>query len=387
MIAFSCVHCGQRMKITEEDGARKATCPKCGHVVTVPAGEGPLLSRLKGKRQPPGPVGDTTVVTANARPPVPPGMDTPSPHQPIHELPTRTDRLGSVPNELTDFLAPAQGPGEIGRLGAYRVLRVLGSGGMGVVFLAEEPQLQRQVALKAMRPTLAVSALARQRFLREARAIAAIQHDHVVTIFAVGEDRGVPFLAMPFLKGESLEARLRREVVLAVAEALRVAREIGLGLAEIHAHGLVHRDIKPGNVWLEGEQRRVKILDFGLARQAAGGGPEEQLTQAGAIVGSPAFMAPEQAGKGNVDARCDLFSLGVVLYQMLTGALPFQGDDALTTLLAVANTEPPPPERHNPQVSAQASALVLRLMSKKPEARPGSAREVVEAVAALERGG
>src|SRR5437764_5748351 len=164
-----------------------------------------------------------------------------------------------------------------------------------------------------MRPALASGKAARQRFLREARAAAAVKHDHIVTIYAVGEDRGVPFLAMEFLEGEPLDARLEREKNLPMAEVLRIAREISEGLAGAHDKGLIHRDIKPANVWLEGQWGRVKILDFGLARAAR---EHAQLTQTGAILGTPAYMAPEQARGETVDARCDLFSLGCVLYRM-----------------------------------------------------------------------
>src|SRR5262249_54020502 len=150
------------------------------------------------------------------------------------------------PREMYDFLAPPQRADEIGRLGPYRVLKVLGSGGMGVVFRAEDVQLQRPVALKAMLPALASSTSARERFLREARAAAAIEHDYIVPIYQVGEDRGVPFLAMKLLAGEPLEDRLKRGE-LPLAEVLRITREIAVGLAAAHQRGLVHRDIKPAN--------------------------------------------------------------------------------------------------------------------------------------------
>src|SRR5205823_7891046 len=165
----------------------------------------------------------------------------------------------------------------------------------------------------------------------------------------VGEDRGVPFIAMPFLKGEPLDERLNRDQALPVAEVLRIGREAAKGLAAAHAAGLVHRDIKPANLWLEslpGEPGalapgfRVKILDFGLARVAA---DNAQLTQQGAIVGTPAYMAPEQGAGKAVDARCDLFSLGCVLYRLCTGQAPFKGTDTVSTLVAVAMDNPPPP--------------------------------------------
>ena len=289
--------------------------------------------------------------------------------------------------ELFDFLAPAQGPGELGRLGDYRILKVLGSGGMGVVFHAEDPALERPVAVKAMLPNLAASAAARRRFLREGRAAAALHHDHIVPIFQVGEDRGVPYIAMPLLRGESLEDRLKREGAVPPAEAFRIGREIALGLAAAHARRLVHRDIKPGNVWLESDAEdgepangRVKILDFGLARPVSDAG----LTQEGAIVGTPAFMAPEQAGGQPVDARSDLFSLGCVLYRMTTGEVPFKGNDAVSTLLAVAREHPRPPAEVHPAVPLPLSALVMRLLAKNPADRPASAREVIERLAQAE---
>jgi len=288
---------------------------------------------------------------------------------------------GADRTELTNFLAPAQGPGELGRLGSYRILRVLGAGGMGVVYQAEDPNLKRLVALKAMLPSLASSASARQRFLREAQSAAAIDHDHIVHIYQVDEDRGVPFLAMQFLRGEPLDARLTREPKLALAEVLRIGRETAAGLAAAHKQGLIHRDIKPANLWLEADTGRVKILDFGLARAAA---DDAHLTQQGAIMGTPAFMAPEQAAGQAVDARCDLFSLGCVLYRLCTGLPAFDGTDMIATLMAVATHHPKPPCVVDPRVPVALSGLIVRLLAKKPEERPASALAVVEALRALE---
>jgi serine/threonine protein kinase len=210
---------------------------------------------------------------------------------------TGSDPDGSRGRGTNDILAPAEGPGEIGRLGPYRVLRVLGSGSMGVVFEAEDPELKRPVALKAMQPNLAASDEDRQRFLREARAMASLQDDHVVAVHQVGEEGGVPFLVMPLLQGESLDDRLSRAKRLPPAEVIRIGREVAEGLAAAHARGLVHRDVKPANIWLEGSQARVKILDFGLARPVARAerAREGFLTGTGTVVGTPAYMAPEQA--------------------------------------------------------------------------------------------
>jgi serine/threonine protein kinase len=289
-----------------------------------------------------------------------------------------------------DFLAPPQEADELGRLGPYRVLKVLGAGGMGIVFEAEDLQLKRKVALKVMPPARAVSETARKRFLREAQATAAIEHDHIVTIHQVGEDRGLPYLAMQLLKGEPLHERLEREPRLPVAEVLRLGREIARGLAAAHDRGLIHRDIKPANIWLEnlpGERGgaaprvRVKILDFGLARALV---DDAQVTQTGVLVGTPAYMAPEQTRDQPIDPRCDLFSLGTLLYRVSTGRQPFLAGDTIATLMAVATSQPPPPHHVNPDLPPALSELIRRLLAKDPNDRPASARAVAEAIEAIE---
>jgi serine/threonine protein kinase len=281
----------------------------------------------------------------------------------------------------TDLLAPPQEPDEIGRLGGYRVLKVLDAGGMGVVFQAEDPQLRRLVALKVMRRARADSDLSRKRFLREARAAAALEHDHIVRVYQVGEDRGLPFLVMELLQGEALDVRLKREGPLPLVEILRIGREVCAGLAAAHDRDLIHRDIKPSNLWLEAERGRMKILDFGLAR--APGGPTD-LTGPGTVVGTPGYMAPEQARGEPVDARCDLFSLGCVLYQACTGLPPFRGANTAATLLAVDEKQPPPPAALTQEVPAALSDLVMRLLAKDPADRPASARAVGEVLEDIE---
>jgi formylglycine-generating enzyme required for sulfatase activity len=287
-----------------------------------------------------------------------------------------------LPDDLVRFLAPPERPEEIGRLGPYRILAVLSRGGMGVVFRAHDPALDRIVALKVMMPGMAATPNARERFLREAKAAAALKHPHVVTIYQVSEDRDAPFLAMEFLEGEPLDDRIRREGWLPLADVLRIGREAALGLAAAHARGLVHRDIKPANLWLEAPTGHVKVLDFGLAWAPTG---QAHLTQAGMIVGTPAYMAPEQAEGKSVDPRCDLFSLGCVLYQMITATLPFPGESAITILRAVALHEPPPVSTLRPEASLELSALVARLLAKNPEGRPASAQEVAQTLGALEQ--
>jgi hypothetical protein len=262
----------------------------------------------------------------------------------------------------------------LGRLGSFRVLKLIGAGGMGFIFEGQDLKLERHVALKVMRPEVAALPGAAERFLREAKTAAALTNDHIVTIHLVDECNGVPFLVMPLMLGESLHERLQRERV-AIVEAVRLGRECAQGLAAAHAAGLVHRDIKPENLWLEAPDARLKILDFGLAR------PEHdtRLTSAGVIVGTPAYMAPEQAHARAVDCRADLFSLGCVLYELTTGQRPFTGDSHLATLIAVGSHDPAAPKRLNSEVTDDLSALILRMLAKDPAQRPTA----IDAVAAL----
>jgi serine/threonine protein kinase len=296
---------------------------------------------------------------------------------------TSSSDIQLAPPADYSFLAPPQGPEELGRLGNYLIRKILATGAMGLVFEAQDIHLKRRVALKVMKPALAAQADFHRRFLREAQLAASIEHEHIITIYQVGEDRGIPFLAMKLLQGESLEDRLRRGGRLPPTEVLRIGREIAEGLEAAHAQGLVHRDIKPANIWLEAGGDRVKIVDFGLAR---GTGPDAHFTQAGAVIGTPSYMAPEQANGAEVDGRCDLFSLGAVLYRTCTGQLPFDGKDTLTVLSALATKTPPPPHKVVPQLPPALSALVMRLLTKDRNNRPQSAREVVEYIEAIERG-
>ena len=290
------------------------------------------------------------------------------PSQLLKELPTSMG--GSTHSEI-----PKQ-------LGAYRIVKILGAGGMGVVYEAEDPTLQRSVALKVMKQEHALSSQARERFLREARAAAALQHDHILPIYHVGDEGGVVFLVMPLLQGETLEDRLRRTPTLSTEQILRIGREIAEGLAAAHGRGLIHRDIKPANLWLEAGRDRVKIMDFGLARPI--GEVDGHLTQSGMILGTPAYVAPEQGRGEEVDGRAALFSLGCVLYRMGAGAPPFQRKDPLSTIVAAATETPASPRQINQAIPASVSDLILKLLAKAPADRPQSASEVVDRVTDLE---
>ncbi|QDU35982.1 Serine/threonine-protein kinase PknB [Maioricimonas rarisocia] len=286
-----------------------------------------------------------------------------------------------ISTDEIDFLSPPESPEEIGRLGGYRVLSVLGVGGMGIVFRAEDPKLKRKVALKAMKPAVAASRSARDRFLREAAAAAAIEHDHIVTIYQVGEDRSIPFIAMRYLQGESLQTRIEREGHLSPLEVVRLGRQIASGLTAAHERDLIHRDIKPDNIWLQETTGRAKILDFGLARTTS---DESGLTQSGMVLGTPKYMAPEQAEGKPVDHRCDLFSLGSVLYHLLSGKAPFRGGNVTAVLIAVAHRDPEPLASLCPDLPSDLIDLITRLLAKDRSARPATAAEVAETLAAIE---
>jgi urea transport system substrate-binding protein len=279
------------------------------------------------------------------------------------------------------FLGPPADAGELDRLGHYRIRKMLGQGGMGMVFEAEDTHLQRTVALKVILPEYAAHPASRERFLREARAGAALKSDHVVTIYQVGEEQGVPFLAMEMLHGRTLDDRLNEGTALPIPEVLRIGREIADGLAAAHASGMIHRDVKPANVWLEEPLGRVKLLDFGLARAV---GSRSDLTQVGRVIGTPSFMSPEQARGDEVDARGDLFSLGAVLYALCTGRRPFEGTSIMAVLTALAVTTPRPSSTLNPEVPPALSELVGRLLQKNAKDRPESALEVREALISIE---
>lgn len=280
------------------------------------------------------------------------------------------------------FLLPAQGPDEIGRLGHYRILNVLGSGGMGVVLHAEDIHLNRPVALKVIKTEYSRDPETRERFMREARAMAHVKSDHVVTVYQVGEDNDTCFIAMEMLEGEPLDCLMDREHKLPLPEALRIGKEIGLALVAAHSKGVIHRDIKPANVWIE-ESGRVKLLDFGLARPES---TDIKLTATGLVMGTPAYMAPEQARAAATDERADLFSLGSLLYRLVCGHPPFSGDTAMALIAALIESTPVPPSRFNIEIPPVLDDLILQLLAKTPEGRPKSAAEVVSRIEAIAKG-
>jgi hypothetical protein len=267
----------------------------------------------------------------------------------------------------------------------YRIERRLGRGGMGILYLAIEPGLERRVALKLIAPEAEDDAVFARRFAEESRIAASIEHPNVVPIYAAGEEADVPFIAMRYVAGADLARRLTREGRLSPEGAVDLIAQIGNGLDAIHAAGLIHRDVKPANVLLSGDDGgdHAYITDFGVARNVA---TESGLTQTGRFVGTLDYVAPEQISGGAIDARVDVYALGCLLFKLLTGEVPFPKEGDAARLFAHLNDPPPAPSLYVPEVSMALDDVVIRAMSKSPDDRYPSAGDLGRAAQAALRG-
>src|SRR3954447_7146979 len=248
--------------------------------------------------------------------------------------------------------------------GRYRLEAKLGSGGMSTVYLARDETLDRSVAIKVMHREMSEQADQLQRFRREARAVAQLSHPNVVAVIDAGEDGGYPYIVLEYVEGETLKQRIDRLGRLPVDEAAAYGIEIGRGLAAAHAQRLIHRDVKPQNVLIDSDGR-AKVTDFGIARSLESDG----LTKTGRVLGTTDYVAPEQAMGQPVDARCDIYSLGILLYEMLAGEVPFKADTLVGVAMKHVNERMPDVQERRPEISSALAAVIERATAKEPKKR------------------
>ena len=269
-------------------------------------------------------------------------------------------------------------------LGSFRVISLLGEGGMGRVYLAEHVLIGRRAAIKVLAAEIADHEDLVSRFFTEARAVNDIRHPNIVEVTDFGTFGKLPYIVMELLDGETLEQRLARVRMLDAVSAARVVAQVAAAVGAGHDHGMVHRDLKPANIFLRNHPDYpdfVKVLDFGIAKLVASDRIVQHHTEMGALIGTPAYMSPEQClGDTHLDHRSDIYSLGVVLYQMTTGRLPFTAETAGRLIMSHVQEPPPPPQSIHPDVSAAMSAIILRAMAKRPDQRFASMREFRDAI-------
>lgn len=291
----------------------------------------------------------------------------------LSDVPSASTKKSAILTAALAVLSPSDDPASLGRIGQYEVRSVIGRGGFGIVFKAYDRALNRNVAIKSLDPAYASVAAARQRFAREAKAMAAVSHEHVVPVYGVDEHQGIPYFVMEYVAGGTLEGRLRRKGPLDPTSIVTIAMQTAQALAAAHRHGLVHRDIKPGNILLDEGTERVRVTDFGLARVAN----DVNCTRSGFVVGTPQYMSPEQVRGEACDGRGDLFSLGTVMYEMATGHSPFRGDGVYAVMQRIVNDTPRSIRQQNPSIPRWLEGLVERLLAKSAAERFSSAEELV----------
>ncbi len=268
-------------------------------------------------------------------------------------------------------------------LARFEITGVLGEGAMGTVYLAHDPQIERPVAVKTLRPGAGGEQAQEiaSRFLKEAKLAGRLQHPNIVTVYEAGRDQGVDFIAMEYVDGEPLTRLLPSEKEFPLAERVDVVRQVALALEHAHERGVLHRDVKPANI-LRMRDGRVKVADFGIGKLLTAGG---DLTRTGQMIGSPAYMSPEQIRGEKLDGRSDFFSLGVVFYELLTGSRPFPGDTITTLVYQILHTEPRDPLKLRADLPASAREVFARLLAKSPDKRPANAKEFLREVHTIEK--
>jgi serine/threonine protein kinase/HAMP domain-containing protein len=272
------------------------------------------------------------------------------------------------------------------KLGRYEIREIVGEGAMARVYKAYDPEIDRTLAVKLLKSQLADDDQYRLRFLREARAAGVLSHPNIVTIFDVGVDGKKPYIAMELIEGMTLSEVLASDKMLSVKEIVEIGIQLSRALDYAHRKGVIHRDIKPGNIMLLSETTTVKVADFGICRiDGAEGGEQNQQTQLGDVLGTPNYMSPEQVMGQKVDSRSDLFSVGVVLYKLLTNALPFEGDSVISVAYKIAKSEAPPVQTLRPEIPLTLRRIVERALKKQPEKRFQTGEELAVALIGVAR--
>jgi serine/threonine protein kinase len=264
----------------------------------------------------------------------------------------------------------------------YRVKEQLGSGGMGKVYRVVDETIDEEIALKLIRPEIASDKKTIERFKNELKLSRSISHAYVCRMYHLGEVEGIPYITMEFIKGEDLKSIIQQEGALPCDRTIQLALQICRGLAEAHKHGVVHRDLKPGNIMID-DKGMAKIMDFGIARSVR----TETITESGMMVGTLDYMSPEQAGGIKADNRADIYSLGVILFEMVTGALPFKGETPISTALKHQTEAPPPPMEKNPSVPESLNSIILKCLEKSRENRYQTVEDLITDLEKTEKGG
>ncbi|HUA96755.1 MAG TPA: serine/threonine-protein kinase, partial [Terracidiphilus sp.] len=321
--------------------------------------------------------------------------DQPGLRRQVEALLEENDRLtgflrppGWQPGDSNESASATNPPADVqvnvgSRLGRYLLLEPLGAGGMGIVYRARDEKLERIVAVKILNRGLLTSEAVRAHFRREALALARLNHPGIAALYDVGEQDGTDYIVMECVQGESLHAKLKSGP-LAIADALRILVQIAEVLEEAHAQGVIHRDLKPANVMITAKGQ-AKVLDFGVAKLFTASEATQSMVDTGTVIGTPLYMSPEQALGKKIDARTDLWSLGVMGYEMLTGQPPFRGENAVAVLHAVISDRPTPVRQSSADLTGPCEKLIHKALEKDPEKRYASASEMLgEAKTVLE---
>ncbi len=321
----------------------------------------------------------------------PPGMTLGAPAAAGRDEPDDDNRTRIAPKHRPHDPVASTIPGgplakektEVRQVGRYRILELLGRGGMATVFKAHDPGIDRIIAIKFLHASLCEDEEYRNRFLREARAAGMLTHPNIATVYDVGEIEGRPYIAMELLDGEPLSDMMARGATFTIKEVLEIGIQLARALDYAHAKGVVHRDIKPANIIVSKNRNSIKVADFGIAHLESAS--RTQHTRIGDVIGTPQYMSPEQAMGEKVDGRSDLFSVGIVLYQLITGQKPFEADTIVALMLKIAKENPQTIQKLRPEASPALRRVIDRCLAKQPDRRYQSGKELSEALIKLIR--